>query len=269
MTGPGPGHGVLSAGELARLRGIGREQVSAWDQGLRAAGVPLSRALLCGSAQTGLLAEAKPARYRGSPHRPPRPRIIELDVRLILIGGADPTDARLLARIAATTGTALARSAVITRWQTAIPMAVFYAHQILTEATAIEWEVCVNVEPYFETTPYWAEVFSDSEISAQRHSRTLALRSHASRTEYELLKARQGQTFRWRLCTAIAHLPLDLLPACLQELAATRERYPAVCAMIAQARAGQLPHPGPSPWASPDSTLVAAPGWVSLLPAPD
>ena len=67
MTGPGPGHGALSAGELARLRGIGREQVSAWDQGLRAAGVPLSRALLCGSAQTGLLETAKPARYRGSP----------------------------------------------------------------------------------------------------------------------------------------------------------------------------------------------------------
>lgn len=265
---PGPAPGALSGDDLTRLRRIGREQVSTWDQDLRAAGIPLSRALLCGSAQTGLLETAKPARYGGSPHRPPRPRIIELDVRLILINGADLTDPLLLTRIAAMTGTVLARSGVITRWQTPIPMAVFYAHQIFTQATAIEWEVCVNVEPYFETTPYWGAVFSDSEITAQRHSRTLALGAHASRSEYELLKARQGQAFRWRLCTAIAHLPRTALPTCLQDLAANLEQYPAVSAMIAQARTGQLPHPGPSPWASPNQTPVPSPGWVALLPTP-
>lgn len=243
MTGSDADPGSLRTIDRAGLCLLACQRVAKWDRKLRDSGVPLWRPLLCGSAQIGLLEATKPARYCGSPHPPPRPRIIELDVRLFLAAETDLTSSRLPTRIAATTGTRLAdpRSSLAGRRRFRWPC--LSAHHILTNRTAIGWEVCVNVEPYFETTPYWADVFTSSAITAQRHSRTFALRNNLSRNDYETLKARQGQEFRWRLSMAIAHLPAELLPASLQNLAADLDRYPAVKAMIGQAHAGQLPAP--------------------------
>jgi hypothetical protein len=118
------GESPLTDAHLSWLHHHAQSQLRFWDQELRAAGVPLSRAVHCGSLQTGLLERAKPARYSGSPTAPPRPTIIELDARLILHENADALNPDLLRLIAAKTCTTLARSNVIIRWDRKIPMAV-------------------------------------------------------------------------------------------------------------------------------------------------
>jgi hypothetical protein len=264
--------GVFGDRELAWLRQLVNERLTDWDQAVRSAAVPLSRTVACGSLHTGLLEGTKPARYSNSPTPPPRPTIVELDTRLILKAGADISRPRLLALIGESTGTKLAQFDVINRWETQIPMATFYAHQILDERTAIEWEVCVNVEPYFETTPYWADVFSRSEITAQRQARSRYVRQGATRSDYEMLKSRQGQEFRWRLSSGIAHLPLALLPPSLRHLATETGRYPYVRAFIRRAQEGQLARPGlrnnrdQPPSLEPHERPPSAPNWVTLLP---
>lgn len=259
----------LSDQQLTWLREHAADRLAGWEQQLRAAGVPLSRAVLCGSLQTGLLQGAKSAWYSANPDPPPRPRVIEVDVRFILHKGVDLTHPALLDVIARTTGTRLARCTTTIRWERPVPMATLYSHEILDALSAVEWEVCVNTEPYFESTPYWRDVFAPAEIIDQRRLRASSLRSRVPRSHYEAVKAAHGAEFRWRVASGLAwRTAVSGLPDSLQALSAVIHQYPAVGALTAKARAGNLPRPyPPGPWGRrlQEVTDVQPPDWVSSL----
>lgn len=265
--------GAFAGRETAQLRELGERRLVDWVAALETADLPLSRAFLCGSIETGLLDGTKPASYSGSPWPPPRPNIVELDIRVVLAGGTDCLDRPLLDRISRLTGTRLARAGTITRWERRIPMAVFYAHDVVNDICAIEWEMCVNVEPYFETSPFWADVFDAGELSVQRRARAASFGQNISRPEYEDLKEFYGKEFRWRLSSGIALLPAEVLPRSIRLLATDVDRFPAVRALVDKAGRGQFPRP-----VIPDlvrrlqteaqsAGTPTSPGWVRLLEA--
>lgn len=242
-----PVGGRFTGRQLAQLRRLADRHLDEWTQALVDQDVPLSRLMRCGSLHTGLLQAPKPASFSGSPWPPPRDAIIELDARLVLTAGADCLSPALLDRIATATRTRLARSGFVLRWEVPIPMAVLYSHRALNEGVAVEWELCVNVEPYFETTPYWRDVFDTTELAVQRHERALSLHPDRTRDEYEALKSAQGQEFRRRLSYGLARLPLQVLPDSLQRLATNLDRYPAVKALVEHARQDLRPTPSTRP----------------------
>jgi hypothetical protein len=261
---------ALTASEVERLRTVSQAKLTEWTAVLRAAHVPLSRAVLCGSLATGLLYESKPAAYSNSPWPALQPNIIELDIRLIFTPGVDVTDPALLETIAARTGTRLARAGTITRWEAEIAMAVLYAHHPLDDRTALEWEICVNAEPYFESTPFWPVVFGPEELDQQRAVRSAAVLAGVARGDYEALKSYYGAEFRWRVSSSLAHLPTGLLPTALRQLATHVDGYPAVARMVAQARSGALARPEQPALLARTSAMegrdpVTVPEWVALL----
>ena len=131
--------------------------------------------------------------------------------------------------------------------------------------TAIEWEVCVNVEPYFETTPYWTDVFDATEIVAQRALRADCVQRDVSVNHYEAVKAMQGSEFRWRFATGLAWLPTDLLPQSLQLIAANIDQHPSVSTLTRRARGGRLPRPQGLIENSAKVISRQQPKWVTLL----
>jgi len=209
------------SGSVRDLIAHGRRELIGWEQGLRRRGVPVSRLLLCGSLRTGLFFGPKPARFSNSPQPPPESEIIEVDVRIVVAAGTDPRSAWLLAAISKESQARLAAQKVIIRWEMPVPCAYLYRHDVAGGGVALEWEITVNCEPYFETAPFWRLVFSSPERECQRTQRAVACRSGAfSREEYEALKTVQAREFRWRLCNGLALLDGSQLPIRLARLQA-------------------------------------------------
>lgn len=259
------GRSHFSPADLAQLRRIAEKRVTASAAALAQAGMAVSRVLLCGSLATGLLDRPKPAAYSGSPTMPPRPNIIELDIRIILNPGHDPCAHDLLAVLSSATNGQLARSGPTIRWGRPTSMSVLYAHQAIGEHCALEWETCLNIEPYFESAPYWADIFSPGEIIGQRAQRSTLLRAGAAREDYEALKAQQGTEFRYRLAAALARVPDAELPAPLRRLIPDLGRFPAVQAAVEHARKSAPRHAQPRKDQQSQPTEPTPPRWTAYL----
>jgi hypothetical protein len=253
--------------------------MSEWRTTLGEQGLEVSRVLLCGSLRTGLFFGRKPAAYSHSLSPPPTPSFVEADVRLILQRGQDPLDDTILTTVTAVTRTSLGRQRLITRWDRLIPIAYLYRHELLDGNTTLEWELTVNVEPYFEPSPYWNDIYTPSEVALQRNLRREACRLGVSLKDYEGIKMLQAREFRWRLCLALALLNQAQLPPRLARLQhrMLRGEVPVLWQSVHAMRTGRIERPEVVPMAAwlesrglPVALTrcsVAPPAWIATAQA--
>jgi hypothetical protein len=258
--------------ERADLLALGEAKIAEWGKMLAAENILVSQLLLCGSVCTGLFTGPRSATYSGADavlaadHE-----ILEMDVRLVLDRRADAFANSSLASISRATGTTLGRVGEIFQWGTNLKQANLYRHDALDKRTTIEWELKVNSEPYFETAPYWSDVFSPVELAQQRGIRQFAVTVGTPPSEYESLKRFQSREFRWRLCTGLGWLEDSELPGSMHELRERINSVPVLRDSVRDARDRTLKRPKVEMINDRLRTkvesypVVPPPSWVALL----
>lgn len=162
---------------------------------------------ICGGLRTGLFDGPKPSGHSLNPYIPSSfSEIVEIDLRLVVPSTFEIFDPLFLSQLEGKIGFALVGSRMINRWNRLIPAAYLYRYDFLDNSNiGIEWEICLNQEPYFETSSVWDLVFSEEEIEAQRLARRhLRAESVDYKTEFEPLKELQAAEARWRICSSYA-----------------------------------------------------------------
>jgi hypothetical protein len=225
------------------LLSIAQLNVSHWRTQLLRSAIPAKSIYICGSLATGLAIGPKPLAYSAFDDHGLTGRVVEIDARIILNPGFDPLNAILLHAISDVVGATLRDAKTIQRWGRTIPQASLYLRTPWAAGVHLEWDISVNVEPYFETAPWWSLAFSPAEIMAQRQLRRSAVDTAVPQDTYEALKTMQSRELRWRLCLGLSRpntvpegSPFDALKSMLHT-------NPVLAASTAAAKLGQVQRP--------------------------
>jgi hypothetical protein len=178
--------------------------VAHWRTQLIRSAVPAKSVNMCGSLVTGLSIGPRPLIYSAVTGRESAEKIIEVDVRIILNPGFDPLDLALLRTICDVVGATTLYRGTIQRWGRTIPQSSLYRRAPWARNVSLEWDISINVEPYFETAEWWSLAFSPGEIAAQRQLRLNTVEKSVPRETYEALKSLQSRELRWRLASGLS-----------------------------------------------------------------
>lgn len=158
-----------------------------------------------GSMTCGHFAGPKPRSHSANSDRcPPQvEKIIEVDLRIIVPQDSDNFDPKLTAAVQEIVGGDLPSVRAGTRWNVDFRMPVIFGYERIDQETAIEYEVCINKEPYLELAGYWGELFTNRETNWQRDLRA-ELRAYGAGYQEALkpLKEAQVAECRWRMCAS-------------------------------------------------------------------
>ena len=156
-----------------------------------------------GALRTGLYVGPKPA-ARSPNAACPFPRVIEVDLRLVL-HGAHPHDDAILSAIQTRLGIPAARKTNTVHWHLQdVPMAVFYWYETITHDLAFEWELCVNASPFVDIAVYWEHLFTPDEQAYLKRNRAALANEDLPLGAYIQFKRRQMAEGRWRLVASYA-----------------------------------------------------------------
>jgi len=228
---------------VAALRRFAQTLIEKWQSGFQDYRVVLGHLIYCGSLDTGLFFNAKPSLYSSIPGSLKREYFFELDFRIILPHDTNPLSEKVNDSVAHVTGARLFRRGNITRWGERVQQASFLRQANWDDRLAIELDISVNAEPYFEISPWWRVVYSDEEISEQRRMRGELIKALVPRERYETLKTLQARELRWRLCMALAHSDPAVLPLSLQRLRRSAADNAVLAASVKLAHERQLERP--------------------------
>lgn len=195
----------ISYSNLPRLPIV--EEISAKvkqiEKALEENGFDRFRLVLAGSLVCGHYTQPKPSTHSLNPNCP-YGQVIECDMRIILPEGTPILDPSHIERLEKACGARkhFTHAKTISRFGDEIPMVVMYDYTDITDDVGLEFEICANVEPYFEIASVWNEVFTREEVERQTQIRDIArsvleLDYHS---EFQVLKAVQTAECRYRVC---------------------------------------------------------------------
>lgn len=161
---------------------------------------------IVGALKTGLYHGPKNRLHSPNVDCPSRYRqVIEVDLRLILGRQYHPHDQRVITAVEKLTGLASKKQAHVKRWHRNTPITFLYKYEELCRGLALEWELCINQEPYLETSLFWRTVFSEEEIEFQKKVRVLARKNGCDYfADFVPLKEAQAAEARWRIVSSYA-----------------------------------------------------------------
>lgn len=179
------------------------DKINQIESGLIGSGFYQFRIMLAGSLVCGHYTKPKPASHSLNPNCP-YDEVIECDMRIILPKEVNIMTGKNIDAFEEIVGAKrdFTKAKYIQRFGDEIPMVVLYDYKEITKGLGLEFEICVNSEPYFEIATVWGEVFTDQEVKRQTEIREVArsvlkLDYHE---EFQVLKQVQTAECRYRVC---------------------------------------------------------------------